>query len=526
MVITPDSNVKLIKCPLELNQNQQLDFANANAQFAYFNSLPKIEFDKFTYVHKDQAIRVPANIESIINYNYVIYWNENFGQKWFYCAIERMEFVNPNMTLVYIKTDVWQTWMFDLKMKQCFVEREHVADDTIGAHTVPEGLECGNYVINGNCGYSSLGDIDIIFQVTEILSDFNPPSEFGNGGNYNGIFSGLSLISAEDIPSARYVIQKYQAGKSDAIVSIFYAPKKITSYNSNQSFRDGNVKINFLKSVPVAQALGTITVTRPNQLGKLNGNRYTPKNNKLFTYPYCYTRLSNNVGQDAIYHYEDFASGTAQFSVTGALGQGCSIHAIPLNQYKGTNRSEGVYDYGIVATKLPILGWASDYYTNWETQQAINLPLQTINEGANAIGSFLSGNLGGTISSIFNMVTNATSQVYTAQLTPNQSRGNANSSDIVFSDGMANLVLTPYSIRAEYARIIDGYFDMYGYKVNTVKVPQWNSRPTWNYIKTIGATFEVDCPQEDAAELKRMFDEGLTIWHIPSRFGNYSYNNK
>ena len=41
MVIIPNSDVILLKSPLELSKEHQLNFANATAQFNYFNSLPK-----------------------------------------------------------------------------------------------------------------------------------------------------------------------------------------------------------------------------------------------------------------------------------------------------------------------------------------------------------------------------------------------------------------------------------------------------------------------------------------------------
>lgn len=525
MLITPSSNVKLIKCPLELNQNQQVDFANAAAQYAYFNGLPKIEFDDFTYQRKDGSIRVPALVDNLWNYNYVIYQNENFGNKWFYAAITSMEYVNPNCTRVYLKTDVWQTWQFDLKMKQCFVEREHVANDTIGLHTVPENVELGEMVQAANSvslGRSSA--TKIVFQVSEVISGLNPPGTYSGGGVYNGIFSGLTMFAVDDYNNARKVIQLYQQGKEAAIVAIFYAPASATPSTINSTSSNG-ATIRWITSTARSTVLDTQSVNRPGYLGGQNMTHYVPKNNKLFTWPYCYLRGTNNTGQDNDYRFEDFEGGTANFTANIVLTQGCGVYMRP-NHYLGSASGSGVRDYGLAGGKYPILGWATDYYTNWETQNAINLPLQTLNAGIGAIGSFLSGNLGGTISGLGNMIGGAVSQVYEAKLHPDQARGNSNCGDINYSDGFTCFELVPMTIKAEYAQIIDGYFSLFGYKVNTVKTPQWTSRPTWNYIKTMGATFEADCPQEDAAELRAMFDSGLTIWHIPAQFGNYSYNNK
>ena len=145
--IAPQSDVILLKVPLEIDNNNQLTFANATAQYNYFSSLPKLAFDNFTYQRKDGVLRIPALIDDIISYNYVMYRNEGFSNKWFYAYIDKMEYLNDGVTAVSISTDVFQTWQFDLTYKRTFVEREHVNDDTPGIHTVPEGLELGEYEI-------------------------------------------------------------------------------------------------------------------------------------------------------------------------------------------------------------------------------------------------------------------------------------------------------------------------------------------------------------------------------------------
>ena len=142
-VITPQTDVYLVKVPLEINDINQLTFANATVQFNYFNSLPKIAVDNFTYQRKDGTIRFGANFDDIIEYNYVMYRNDAYSDKWFYAYITGMEYLNDNVTAISIKTDSFQTWQFDLTYKPCLIDREHTNNDTIGANTLPEGLELG-----------------------------------------------------------------------------------------------------------------------------------------------------------------------------------------------------------------------------------------------------------------------------------------------------------------------------------------------------------------------------------------------
>ena len=47
----------------------------------------------------------------------------------------------------------------------------------------------------------------------------------------------------------------------------------------------------------------------------------------------------------------------------------------------------------------------------------------------------------------------------------------------------------------------------------------------WNFVKTIGCYIEADIPQDDLQEIKSMFDKGVTFWHNPATFADYSQNN-
>lgn len=126
MVIAPNSNITLLKVPLELSNKNQLTFSSREAQFNYFNSLTKIELENATYQRKEGVIRFPELIDNLYEYNYVMYQNESYSDKWFYAFITNMRYLNDNVTEISITTDVFQTWQFDLEFKQSFVEREMI----------------------------------------------------------------------------------------------------------------------------------------------------------------------------------------------------------------------------------------------------------------------------------------------------------------------------------------------------------------------------------------------------------------
>ena len=116
--ITPQTELRLLKCPIESDNRNQMTFNNVTSQYNYFNSLPHLIVDNFTYQRKDSVIRYPAHIDSILEYNYVMYQNEAYTNKWFYTFITNMEYVNDNMTFITIKTEVYQTWQFNINGKE------------------------------------------------------------------------------------------------------------------------------------------------------------------------------------------------------------------------------------------------------------------------------------------------------------------------------------------------------------------------------------------------------------------------
>ncbi len=113
-----------------------------------------------------------------------MYQNENYSNKWFYAFITNMRYVNDNMTEITIATDVFQTWQFNLNYKKMFVEREHVNDDTVGLHTVPENVELGDYVIDEMIRTDEMNELVYIIQTTEYINGVKPLAT-----NFGGVYS-------------------------------------------------------------------------------------------------------------------------------------------------------------------------------------------------------------------------------------------------------------------------------------------------------------------------------------------------
>ena len=547
--VNPQSTIHLVKTKLEQDYEHTFRFASKQAQTEYFDSLipSGVNLSGYTYVRKDKYIVVDKNIDDIISYNYLFYENGGFPNiRRYYCFITKMEYVSENDTRIYFETDVMQTYLFDLQFNRCFVEREHVNNDTVGLHTIPEGLETGEFILNGTPTIPDMASSHVVVGATIDLTSDDPFGSAGmvdtTGGMQMGVFSGLAYFlfrNTEDVNKALKRAAFY--GKAEGIVLMFMAPDSLTAYDlivwSSNHVVDPDYsttgidyycfKMGETTASMAVPALAR-TITKPSSL-----NGYTPRNNKLLCYPYNYLNVTNFNGCEGEYKYEYFSGNACTFEGYGTIGAGCSIILKPTNyqlQEGVGQKQQAIFE--IPCGKYPVCSYSSDYYTNWLSQNGLNIRTQFMQSGTNLLasmaGAAATGNLAATTSGIansFNQITNTIASMDQHQMKANTVEGNTNSTDVNFASGYIGFGFYPMSIKAQFARIIDNYLSMYGYKVHTTKVPNISSRRYWNFIKTIKCNVEADIPQEDLQIIRNNFDKGITFWHDPANIYNYNLNN-
>ena len=80
-------------------------------------------------------------------------------------------------------------------------------------------------------------------------------------------------------------------------------------------------------------------------------------------------------------------------------------------------------------------------------------------------------------------------------------------------------------IKKEFAVILDNYFDMFGYKINRVKVPLKNHRARYWFTKTIDCNIDGGITNDDLAIIKNCYNNGITFWRASATMGDYSGTN-
>lgn len=322
MAITPDSNIFLLKVPLLISNKNQLNFSNESSQHSYFYSLPKLEIKEASYQRKDNVIKYPAHIDTIVEYNYCMYQNENYGNKWFYAYITNMEYVNDGLTEITIATDVWQTWQFNVNFKESFVEREHVNNDTIGLHTIDENLNVGEVIQEYEQEDISLSE----YAWLAIASSWNPADEeqFSGITIYNNQIFGneIHLIATNPISNLvnflLYLLKTNADGHIEDIKDVFLVPNALID-QSKLTQHSGSVSGQSFSFYSIGFSTENVSITQ-NVEKHYTFSDFTPKNNKCYVYPYNYLFVSNNIGNRNIFKYEDFSnSNNATFNIELAM---------------------------------------------------------------------------------------------------------------------------------------------------------------------------------------------------------------
>lgn len=566
----PEGTIRMGRVPFDNSYRHTLTFDGAAAQQSYFASVctQSLSRSDYTYVRMNNAIRVPFNAESLYTYNYVMYQNSNYGAKWFYSFIVGVNYVNKGVTELVLELDVMQTWYFDYTLTEGFVEREHVNDDAIGANTVPEPEMTIQYdstyeqVFNYNKWYavvqtSQVPDMDVDWW-ENITNSIVEPIQ---GDLYDNVWSGAAYL-AFDMSSQddRNELKAFfeimnRAGAAEAISAVFMYPSDFIEDRLGENHRvvSGAVPFNNWYSPAMSRS-------------SLGG--YAPRNNKMFTYPYNYLMVTDGSGNRAEYRWERFEDWTPSgqqyrgvyFRAYCALSPTASVVMIPTNYHSDNYSYPDLFRTQITTP----VSWTYSAYQTWLAQNSLSMAAsvaatvtpfavssaQGISKAAGYLGmgagahnrlvatygdaavdafsgdlahgatEGLGGSAIGTASGLLGMV----GDWYRMSKVPETLMGRSDDNTLMSAGIKQPYFYNMYPTR-EYCNIIDEFFDMYGYEVDRVKVPNRTGRQSWNYVKMRNSCHRGNVPAQDMAQINEIYDTGITFWHTPD-VGNYSLSNE
>lgn len=519
---TPDGEIYILRgIPLDADYKHTLYFASSEAQYLYFVNKQKYWASHLMYIRETGRIRYNVSADMIEDCNYLMYRNQQYHDKWFYAFIKQVYYINDNCCEIEFEIDVMQTYLFDTELKESWIERNHTITDNIGDNIVDENLDIGGYESYNVYDLPQIGDTwSIIMYSTFDYPSFGPAT----GSVVKGVFSGLSrkeigrleiTYDANYNPSASFVpgydptlvlqdIRNNHADKIDGIVALVMAPTYMETHGSIEwSFQPGNPS-------------------------------YFIKNNKLKTYPYHAIYITDGNGGGKAYRPEMFyGPNGCSFIINSDNAVSQSLILTPM--YYKTNGTVLNFNESMIMGEFPQCSWTSNTYQTWlalnsnkrnverasySIDAGVGAASLYLSNGAEGLGSFKSGAFG-----ILSMMADVKDRSKAAPVAHGTTTGSQFIS--VGEKTFRGYDMWPY---LEYLRIIDDYFNMYGYAIHEVGIPNISSRPHWNYVKLREAIIlPKDGTGLSASALKKIvsvYEHGITFWKNPSEVGNYSLDNR
>lgn len=468
-------------------------------------------------------VKVPFTEMLSLDLNYLAFQNAGISSEWAFGFITSVEWLSERTTRINFELDVFQNNWYKVDIKPCFVEYQHIpkSQDVIGANQSPVNIETGESIVSNSYTYP-LYDMEICVYTTQ-----GTTGEAFDGGVVNGIYrtGRLGHYPVSEVDTVNELINAYNdQGMVDSILALFMSPKLCINAVKN----DGSNKASF--NVPLNQ-------------GQLF-NGYTPRNNKLYSYPFCYLLVDNNEGQANTYRFElsNNDDHSINFEITGAMCTLPQVVCTPLN-YKGVNR---LNSENLIISGFPQCAYQSDVFRAWVAQnkgaiavQSANIAVEALTAPANAVagvmqGAATGGTVGGAVGGISAGVSSSTrpimstlsllGQLRDKSIIPPAVHGKALSENINVAASLTGYSFYVMSCQSEFAERIDSFFDVYGYPINKVVTPNITSRSSWNYLKTSGCGFTGAVDLAQLQMLRNICDNGVTFWHTDD-VGNYSLTN-
>lgn len=568
-LVIPDGQVWLCSgVPFDANYDNTKWYTNKSAQFSEISSMSIFTAENCRYMRHNTAIRLTCPANKAYAVNYLIYKNTSFENKYFYAFVNSVRYINNDLFEFSFTIDVIQTWMFDYNLSQCFIEREHIANDELYASLTQEGLEYGEPYVNKEFKDSFSRSWKICVASTQVRNEGSESEgtetsyTLPTGKIYGKTYSGLHLQFFEGAAAANAYIKAFNDdGRIDDIQAVFMCPKAMGT----------SISTRIVYAIPFNKSLISGLSSSEEQFKEgVLFEGYVPKNKKLYNYPYRFIRVLNARGAAGVYRWEFnsqfMASGRTdeQMNFTEFIGGYNNPEILLSPQYNtyatGTDPNTA---HLMTSGGFPQCSWSSDGYQSWLAQNwgQLNYSLSMIdlrlessqakvrNSGFSALANMALKTVSGksdfsdfedAVKFSDNIRNEGTSLYYDTQsavqkltavfedhkLLPAESSVISTSGQLSYDAGISGFTFQTLSIRRDYAEIIDNYFTMYGYMCQQVKTPNHYTRKAFNFIRTVGCLATGTCPADELKMIQQIYDKGIRFWHCNiSDVGNYNLDN-
>ena len=571
------SHLYLLKdVDLDPTYNYTIDFNSKDEQSQYFDE--KIEHDlipedDYSFIRKDETIKVERNIDELDNVNYLYFING--GRRW-YAFITDKQYIADDVTKIFYTIDPLQTFMFDYEWQETFIDREHqdrFSKDKKPIYNLqPENLEIGNEYevkksneIGANVKdaiwciikakepickiddtYNSQGEVET-WKDDTIDVTFQRPYKTSRTGI---IPSGIYVYIAPITSWGKVYLTEDKSKWADVFnvpQEVFEDPRVISI--SATRYMPSSVK--YLEGAGFYMGIG----------GRL-GRYYKPDGSDTATTlfrvqtiddvpwlefqidvetpspatindPFSFLRM-NVFNKFKEFKKENFKNAPS-WNMIKSIGVNGVEYIIPQN-YNNSERALFDSFQNTFQSELTLRtdAW-QEYIMNNKASLNGGLVTGAISTAASIGLGALTGGLGWALAGgqALNFGVQVANELIKREDIKNQPDQIKSSAD----DGLIGLVTTADQIIVDEMEIkpffkekIGKYFIHFGYKANTFEKPNTKSRYYFNYIKTIGANIKTNIDNRWRNEITDIFDKGITIWHYRDKatfkgVNNYDFEN-
>lgn len=543
--VIPNSTVVLLKnISLTPDYENTVDYDNATEQYNDMYAHKLAQWDRCTYVGKNKqqgTIRLESTQGLLMQQaTYMMFKNTNYENKWFYAFVTDVTWVNNVTWEVSFILDVMQTYYFDYTYEKCFIERAHTKDTEIGSNIVDEKLDTGEYIVNYQNDITQftdlVGTVCCTLKPTGEEQDSFVTSQIDKTNVAGSIYAFGTLAEYQE-----FFVKATGSNPDDTIIDTYMLPRFFATGGDPTGIHRihgdcEHVQVEFDKP-------------QNHTDGSLSG--YIPKNKKLYTYPYCYMRLTTFSGNSTELRYEDFKNDKCRFDISMTRTPNPEGYVYP-TYYKGLVNNK---DEGISINNFPKCAFTIDTYKAWLAQTANSRTIQALSvagqigmgiAGSLALGgvgggAVLAGTEGGALlaqseaTNAISMGSNALGNLNKAFSMIAQDRdmavkgqravGNVNTS-WMSANNENTIHVQCICAKPSNLRIIDDYFEKYGYALHILSMPVIRNRPYWNYIKTVGCDVKASLPASLVKQINSIHDNGITFWKNLDSIGNYDLDNR
>lgn len=509
--ISPLSSILILHgVPLTSSTGDVMSHANKSTQLAYFRSFLKYTCADAKVV-RNNVLRLPYVYDDLVDCNYIVYQNANFGQKWFYAFISSMTYINMECTEVEIEIDEWETWQFDLKIKGAYVQRHHVTDDVFGRYLQPESF-----------------DTSQVKYILKARTDF-----------------GLPYIGIWYVPEGQYLPAKI--GRIPQMC--YYATVPIDEFDNYfseniQPLIDVGLSDNVIGAVVIPGFAGR---KPPDDNGLvwdykylktsffMNVDGYVPVNKKLLTFPYNSVQVASQNGLQAEVRLEFFDTDTMTFKYMAAPSIDLMVYGVFEGYLEDKSSFNGLHHFNVpyasvssgfpqpLFSGLQSLGFAQSIASQAMSATSglrnitgqfwdwLKTPQAEVMAGVAGKKAGLARIAGNVLGNLQDSIEADVARQGTGDYVITSSLPSSSTSWAAFEEG--NFVFLHKCIPAEYAQLYDRYLTRWGYSIGRWMMPNITGRTNFNFVKTGQIILGGNMPQSSMDKIEAMFNAGLTIWH-------------